>query len=72
MAALQFQTEQREHSAGFSFFGSVGIVLVEITGGTDTAVVNLPNAPSTTLLDDLGGKAGAADEVAAKVIGADI
>ncbi len=53
---LLLQTEQREHSAGLPFLSPVGIILIEIAGGADTTVVDLPNASNTALLDDVSCK----------------
>jgi len=48
------QREQREHPAGFSFFGTVGIIEIEMTSGADAVVVNLRNACGSTLANNFG------------------
>ena len=45
-----------QHPAGFSFFGAIGVVAVQIAGGADAGVVDLLNAERTTLPDDFGGE----------------
>jgi hypothetical protein len=55
-AASLPEAEQREHAAGFSFFGAVGIVQIEMAGGADAAVVDLFHALGAALLDDLSGE----------------
>ena len=46
------QSENREHAAGFSFFGTIRIIKIDMAGGADAAVVNLFHAFAATLLDN--------------------
>jgi hypothetical protein len=50
------QRQQREHASRATFFGSIRIVMLEITGGADAAVENLLDARVATLTDDLCGE----------------
>ena len=52
--ALQFriQPEQRQHATGFSFFGAIGIVTIQITSRADARVVNFFHAERPTLPDN--------------------
>ncbi len=53
--ALQFriQPEEREHAAGFSFFGAIRIIAIEIASGTLPRVVDLSHPLRATLLDNV-------------------
>lgn len=50
------ESKHGQHTAGFSFFGAIGIVVMKIAGGADAAVVDFFNAERATLTDDFGGE----------------
>jgi hypothetical protein len=54
--ALADHAEKREHAAGASLLGAIGIVSLEIARGADSAVVNLAHTGVATLLNNLRGK----------------
>ena len=45
------QPNHGQHAAGFSFFGAVGVVATQITGGAHAGVVDVLNAERR----DIGG-----------------
>jgi len=46
-------SEQREHAAGLSFFGAIGVITIQIASGAYSGAVNFFYAERATLLDDL-------------------
>src|SRR5207253_11208513 len=45
--------KQRQHAAGFSFLGAIGIVTLEIAGGACSGILNFFYAKRATLTDNL-------------------
>ena len=56
IAACLSKPEQREHSAGASFFDAVGIVKIDMTSGADAAVMNCVYALRAALFDNFRGE----------------
>ena len=50
------KSDHRQHAAGFSFFGAIGIVLVQVAGGADAGIMDLFNAERTALPDNFDGE----------------
>ena len=50
------QPNHGQHAAGFSFFGAVGVVATQITGGAYAGVMDLFYADGPALADDFGRK----------------
>src|SRR6476620_1211514 len=50
------QPNHGQHTAGFSFFGAVGVVATQITGGAYAGVMDLFYAGGPALADDFGGE----------------
>src|SRR6266581_7570732 len=72
------EAEQREHPAGATFFGPIGIVGVQIAGRANAAVMNLVQACSLTLSNDIRseidlvmGRTNARAELAVRILGWD-
>ena len=53
---LLIQFDYGQHTAGFSFFGAVGVVATWITGSARAGVVNVLYTQRAALLADFGGK----------------
>ena len=52
----RIESNQREHATGFSFFGAIGVVAIQIAGGADAGIVNLFHAQRATLPDNFRGE----------------
>ncbi len=50
------KSDHRQHAAGFSFFGAIGIVLVQVAGGADAGIVDLFDAECAALPDNFNGE----------------
>src|SRR5262249_48286360 len=49
-------SKHSKHAAGFSFFGAVGVVPVQLASGADAGVLDFVHAERAALLDNFGGE----------------
>src|ERR1051325_5578957 len=50
------ESQYSQHASGFSFFGAIGVVPLQLTGGADAGVVHLVNSESAALPDDISSE----------------